>query len=43
VASLDEGVSVLAALVKPNDLVLTQGAGDITHVGPTLLERLARA
>ncbi len=43
VASLDDGVSVLASLVKAGDLVLTQGAGDITHVGPTLLERLARA
>jgi UDP-N-acetylmuramate--alanine ligase len=43
VASLDDGVNQLAAIVRPNDLVITQGAGDITHCGPTLLERLAKA
>ncbi len=42
VASLDEGVALLQTLVRAGDLVLTQGAGDITHCGPALLERLAR-
>jgi UDP-N-acetylmuramate--alanine ligase len=32
--------SGLAALVRPGDLVLTLGAGDITQVGPDLLARL---
>ena len=31
---------VLAELVGPGDLVLTMGAGDITEVGPQLLQRL---
>ena len=35
--------SELAALVRPGDVVLTMGAGDITAVGPDLLERLERA
>jgi UDP-N-acetylmuramate--alanine ligase len=42
VASLDEGVAALAAIIRAGDLVLTLGAGDITHCGPQLLERLAR-
>jgi UDP-N-acetylmuramate--alanine ligase len=40
VNSLDEGVDVLTKLVRPGDLVLTQGAGDITSCGPALLSRL---
>src|SRR6266702_3655496 len=32
----------VAERVKPGDVVLTLGAGDITRVGPELLERLAR-
>lgn len=32
---------VLAGLVRPGDLVLTLGAGDITLVGPLLLDELA--
>jgi UDP-N-acetylmuramate--alanine ligase len=39
-ASLDDGVATLLSIVRPGDLVLTQGAGDITHCGPALLERL---
>ena len=31
---------LLADLVEPGDMVLTMGAGDITSVGPQLLERL---
>ena len=42
VASLDDGVALLSMLVRTGDLVLTQGAGDITQCGATLLERLAR-
>jgi UDP-N-acetylmuramate--alanine ligase len=41
VASLDDGVALLAGLVRPGDLVLTQGAGDVTHCGPSLLQRLS--
>ena len=33
--------AVLADLVPPGDLLLTLGAGDITTVGPRLLDRLA--
>jgi UDP-N-acetylmuramate--alanine ligase len=40
VASLDDGVARLRDLVKAGDIVLTQGAGDVTHVGPELLRRL---
>jgi UDP-N-acetylmuramate--alanine ligase len=36
-----EVASHLAALVRPGDLVLTLGAGDITMVGEETLERLA--
>jgi UDP-N-acetylmuramate--alanine ligase len=31
---------VVAAAVRPGDVVLTLGAGDVTRVGPELLERL---
>ncbi|OGQ18094.1 MAG: UDP-N-acetylmuramate--L-alanine ligase [Deltaproteobacteria bacterium RBG_16_71_12] len=43
VASLDDGIAQLAGLVLPGDVVLTQGAGDVTHAGPELLRRLAPA
>lgn len=36
-----DAIDTLAALVRPGDLVLTLGAGDITLVGPALLTRLA--
>ncbi|MCK1797100.1 UDP-N-acetylmuramate--L-alanine ligase [Streptomyces sp. XM4193] len=32
---------VLAGMVKPGDLVLTMGAGDVTDLGPRILTRLA--
>lgn len=32
--------AALRAYVRPGDLVVTMGAGDITHVGPLLLEAL---
>ncbi|HEX2706033.1 MAG TPA: hypothetical protein VHM65_09760, partial [Candidatus Lustribacter sp.] len=32
--------SALAALVRPGDLCLTVGAGDVTRVGPALLDLL---
>jgi UDP-N-acetylmuramate--alanine ligase len=34
--------ALLADLVRPGDLVLTTGAGDVTQVGPALLDRLGR-
>jgi UDP-N-acetylmuramate--alanine ligase len=36
-------ITTLAELVRPGDLVLTTGAGDVTQVGPALLDRLRRA
>jgi UDP-N-acetylmuramate--alanine ligase len=41
VASLDDGIAQLAAIVRAGDVVFTQGAGDVTHAGPELLRRLA--
>jgi UDP-N-acetylmuramate--alanine ligase len=38
--TLRETVDELAATVRDGDLVLTTGAGDVTSVGPALLERL---
>jgi UDP-N-acetylmuramate--alanine ligase len=38
--ALDEAVALLAGLARPGDLVLTLGAGDVTTVGPRLLEVL---
>jgi UDP-N-acetylmuramate--alanine ligase len=38
--TLDEAVSQLVELVRPGDLVITLGAGDVTTVGPRLLEAL---
>jgi UDP-N-acetylmuramate--alanine ligase len=37
-ASLDEAASLAARLAGPGDLVLTLGAGDVTTVGPRVLE-----
>jgi len=34
--------SVVAGMAKPGDLVLTMGAGDVTDLGPRILDRLAK-
>jgi UDP-N-acetylmuramate--alanine ligase len=36
-----DATAALRSLVRPGDLVLTMGAGDVTHVGPELLAALA--
>lgn len=41
VETADAAVEHLLADVQPGDLVVTMGAGDIYHLGPRLLERLA--
>ncbi|MET9762517.1 UDP-N-acetylmuramate--L-alanine ligase [Streptomyces sp. NPDC006372] len=33
--------SVIAGMAKPGDLVLTMGAGDVTDLGPRILDRLS--
>jgi UDP-N-acetylmuramate--alanine ligase len=40
VPAFDEVPAVVAALAAPGDLVLTMGAGDITRLGPLVLERI---
>jgi UDP-N-acetylmuramate--alanine ligase len=40
---LTDVVEVLAERVRPGDLVLTTGAGDVTQVGPALLAKLGGA
>jgi UDP-N-acetylmuramate--alanine ligase len=37
---LETASELLAGLVKPGDVVLTLGAGDVTALGPALLQRL---
>ncbi|WP_298069055.1 UDP-N-acetylmuramate--L-alanine ligase [uncultured Mailhella sp.] len=37
----DEIVDALAAELRPGDLLITQGAGSVTTVGPRVLEKLA--
>ncbi|RFU38512.1 UDP-N-acetylmuramate--L-alanine ligase [Actinomadura logoneensis] len=39
----DEVPDVVAGLVRPGDIVITLGAGDVTRLGPVILERLAGA
>ena len=34
--------SVVAGMAKPGDLVLTMGAGDVTDLGPQILDRLSK-
>ncbi|MER7763550.1 UDP-N-acetylmuramate--L-alanine ligase [Streptomyces sp. NPDC097619] len=42
-AEHDKGAvaEVIAGMAKPGDLVLTMGAGDVTDLGPQILDRLA--
>ncbi|MEU8803503.1 UDP-N-acetylmuramate--L-alanine ligase [Spirillospora sp. NPDC048819] len=37
----DEVPEIAAALARPGDVVITLGAGDVTQLGPLILERLA--
>ena len=39
-AEIKQAQEALAAAVRPGDVVLTMGAGDITRTGPELLQRL---
>ncbi|MEE6280244.1 UDP-N-acetylmuramate--L-alanine ligase [Georgenia sunbinii] len=41
VAPREEAAHVVAAAAEPGDLVLTVGAGDVTELGPLVLQRLA--
>jgi len=41
VPTLDDALAALHGLVRPGDLVITMGAGDVTGLGPRLLEALA--
>lgn len=43
VVSEAEAVEAIASGARPGDLVLTVGAGDITHLGPRILQALAAA
>ncbi|WP_328422059.1 UDP-N-acetylmuramate--L-alanine ligase [Streptomyces sp. NBC_00443] len=38
----DEVSSLIAGMSKPGDLVLTMGAGDVTDLGPVILDRLLK-
>ena len=40
VPSWSEAPGVVAGLVRPGDLVLTVGAGDVTMIGPEVLRLL---
>ncbi|WP_369232646.1 UDP-N-acetylmuramate--L-alanine ligase [Streptomyces sp. R21] len=37
-----EAPAVVAGMAKPGDLVLTMGAGDVTDLGPLILDRLSK-
>ncbi|MFV2197349.1 UDP-N-acetylmuramate--L-alanine ligase [Nocardiopsis sp. LOL_012] len=37
----DEAVRTVAGLARPGDIVLTMGAGDVTELGPRIVERLS--
>ncbi|MFJ8794760.1 UDP-N-acetylmuramate--L-alanine ligase [Streptomyces sp. NPDC102462] len=37
-----QSVSVIAGMARPGDLVLTMGAGDVTDLGPLILDRLSQ-
>jgi UDP-N-acetylmuramate--alanine ligase len=40
-ASVPEAVKVLAEMAKAGDVILTLGAGSVSHVGSVMLEALA--
>ncbi|MDO0925169.1 UDP-N-acetylmuramate--L-alanine ligase [Streptomyces sp. TG1A-8] len=45
VTAVPDGTEIpelVAGMAKPGDLVLTMGAGDVTDLGPRILDRLAR-
>ncbi|MBM4416453.1 MAG: UDP-N-acetylmuramate--L-alanine ligase [Chloroflexi bacterium] len=42
-ATLDEALELAARELRPGDVLLTLGAGDIEHLGPQVLARLERA
>ncbi|MFJ7150755.1 UDP-N-acetylmuramate--L-alanine ligase [Streptomyces sp. NPDC100445] len=42
VADSAEIPALIAGMAKPGDLVLTMGAGDVTDLGPLILDRLAQ-
>ncbi|WP_415949034.1 UDP-N-acetylmuramate--L-alanine ligase [Streptomyces sp. KLOTTS4A1] len=39
----DKSVAVIAGMARPGDLVLTMGAGDVTDLGPRILDHLSAA
>ena len=41
-SSLEEAAAALAARARPGDVVITLGAGDVTGVGPQVLDLLGR-
>ncbi|NEB78430.1 UDP-N-acetylmuramate--L-alanine ligase [Streptomyces sp. SID14478] len=41
-ADKDAAVEAIAGMAKPGDLVLTMGAGDVTDLGPRILDHLAQ-
>lgn len=41
IASLDDVVDFLLKVVRPTDVVITQGAGSVWKVGEALLKRMA--
>jgi UDP-N-acetylmuramate--alanine ligase len=43
VPRLDDAAPVVASVAAPGDLVLTMGAGDVTNLGPLVLDELAAA
>ncbi|MFH0516130.1 UDP-N-acetylmuramate--L-alanine ligase [Streptomyces sp. M41] len=42
VADKSEAPALAAGMAKPGDLVLTMGAGDVTDLGPLILDRLSK-
>ena len=41
VGSFDEAAEAVAAGARPGDLVITMGAGDVTQLAPSIVDRLA--